>query len=252
MARRLVNEKTLELNITHELMFRLGVGVFGFTQQEEARIGADVFFPCIRPFIIQYKAPKGGEDYRQYRWARFFINNNKRKNQHLALHAIASSGFDAYYAFPLVLSNPYLVSHFGDLLSDTIFVFASNLTGTLNWRNQIHRVDVWNNGQFVVYSPSSVEGKGISAKQFLDKIHDEIVREPYEETILTEFVVEIIQELENIVKKAEIVGRSEHTLIIVGIDAKTGNIGYFQLPIQIRGLPDRKHQYSPKSRWELP
>ena len=101
MKGRLVNEKTLELNITHEGMSNAGIGVFGFTQQQESRIGADVLFPYGRPFILQFKAAKSGED---GRWARFRVNNNKRKNQHQALDAIARSGLcDAYYAFPLIV-----------------------------------------------------------------------------------------------------------------------------------------------------
>ena len=94
MKGRLVNEKTLELNITHEGMSNAGIGVFGFTQQQESRIGADVLFPYGNPFILQFKAAKAGVD---GRWARFRVNNNKRKNQHLALDAISRSGFcDAY------------------------------------------------------------------------------------------------------------------------------------------------------------
>ena len=48
--RRLVNENTLELNITHELMNRLGIQIFGLTPNyDEPLIGADVeyFNPCI-------------------------------------------------------------------------------------------------------------------------------------------------------------------------------------------------------------
>jgi len=83
----LVNEKTLELNITHEGLANVDIGVIGFTQQQESRIGADVFYPCARPFIIQFKAAKEGIDNSS---ATFYVNNNKRMNQHRALDAIAT------------------------------------------------------------------------------------------------------------------------------------------------------------------
>jgi len=77
--KRLVNEKTLELNITYELMDNLGVGVLGFTQEEESRYDADVYVPLRTPWVIQYKASRRGSDGRQ---AIFTVNNNKMKNLH--------------------------------------------------------------------------------------------------------------------------------------------------------------------------
>jgi len=58
MAGRLVNEKNLELNITHEGMSIAGVGAFGFTQRQESRIGADVFFP----FKVWIQRPRQDRD----------------------------------------------------------------------------------------------------------------------------------------------------------------------------------------------
>jgi hypothetical protein len=123
--------KRLELNITHEGMIRAGIGVIGFTQQQESKIGSDVLYPCTKPFIVQFKAAKGGVDNSS---ATFYVNNNKRMNQHRALDAISNSGLcEAYYAFPLIVSNAFLATNFGNLLGFTVMVKAQKLTGTLNW-----------------------------------------------------------------------------------------------------------------------
>ncbi len=59
-----VNEKTLELNITHELMTALNATAVGFTQSEEYWNGADVklYSPLRYVLILQYKASKSGSD----------------------------------------------------------------------------------------------------------------------------------------------------------------------------------------------
>jgi hypothetical protein len=171
MSWRLVNEKTLELNITHEGMSLAGVGTFGFTQQLESKIGADVLFPYPKPFILQFKAAKVGVD---GLWAKFYVNNNKLKNQHRVLDAIARTGIcDALYAFPLILSDPFLTSNFGNLLNFTCMIDSKRLTGNLNWVGQSHIVEVYNNCRFKVRSSGEVFGEGFSAKQFFDKIAKE-------------------------------------------------------------------------------
>lgn len=86
---RLANEKTLELNLTHELMTNNNIGSIGFTQKQEALTAADVMFPCSTPVILQYKATKSGVD---GLWAEFSINNNQQKNQHQVLDALDRNG----------------------------------------------------------------------------------------------------------------------------------------------------------------
>ena len=240
MPGRLVNEKTLELNITHEGMSSAGIGVFGFTQQQESRIGADVLFPYSRPFILQFKAAKSGLD---GIWARFRVNNNKKKNQHQALDAIARSGLcDAYYAFPLIMSDAFLTSNFGDLLNFTCMVDASRLTGNLNWINQTHAVIVRQNCDFTVSSSEVVEGEGISAKQFFDGTHEERESRINEDTKLSDFVRNLIERLDQTVKKARVYGQSEHTLIVIGIDIRKQQLGYLQLPVRIKGLQEESEK----------
>ena len=234
MSHRLVNEKTLELNITHEGMVRARIGVIGFTQQQESHIGADVLYPCNRPFIIQFKAAKRGIDNLA---ATFQINNNKWRNQHRALAAIANSGVcEAYYAFPLVVSYKFLTTNFGSLLNFTLMVEAQKLTGTLNWANITHNVDIQNNGRFTVRSEGTVTGEGFSAKKFFEKIAKESEKQSNKEKRMSEYIHDLIEHMERTVKEAGVVGQSEHTITLIGTDIDGEHLGYLQLPIRIRGL----------------
>jgi hypothetical protein len=237
---KLVNEKTLELNITHEGLSSVGIGVVGFTQQQESRIGADVFFPGVRPFVIQYKAAKEGFDNSA---ATFQVNNNKRMNQHRALDAIARSGLcEAYYSFPLIVSNSFLASNFGRLLDFTIMVDAQRLTGSLNWHRETHSVEVQANGLFVVNSEGKVTGKGFSAKQFFERKANEKEQQPYKGENLADYMNTVIEKIEHVVREAEILGHSEHTITFIGTDKERKRLGYLQLPILIHGLekkPDK-------------
>lgn len=160
---RLANEKTLELNITHELMTGTALGSIGFTQDQELLTGADVLFPCSKPIILQFKATKAGRD---GLWGKFSVNNNKWKNQHLALDAVDKSGLcRAFYVFPLVVSDGFLASNLGNLLNVTCAVDASMLTGNLNWQKQEHRVIMHNNYNFTVKSTEEFDGEGFPAKK---------------------------------------------------------------------------------------
>jgi hypothetical protein len=236
----LVNEKTLELNITHEGLTNVGIGVIGFTQQQESRIGADVFYPCARPFIIQFKAAKEGIDNSS---ATFYVNNNKRKNQHRALDAIARSGVcEAYYAFPLIVSDVFLTANFGSLLDFTVMVNAQRLTGTLNWFNEIHKVEVQSNGRFDVSSEGRVTDEGFSAKQFFEKKAKEREKQFNEEKRMSEYINDIIEQMEHVVKEAQIVGKSEHTITFIGTDIDRKHLGYLQLPVLIRGLEKKSRE----------
>jgi len=237
MPGRLVNEKTLELNITHEGMANLGIGgVFGFTQKQESRIGADVLFPYGKPFIIQFKAAREGAD---NSWAKFRVNNNKRKNQHRVLDVIARSGLcDAHYAFPLIVSDAFLASNFGSLLNFTCMIDASRLTRNLNWINQAHSVIVQQNCSFTVRSSKEVKGKGVSANQFFKQIKER-ERKPDEETKLSDFVRDLVKRLDQTVQESEIHGQSEHTIVVIGTDSSTQRLGYLQLPIRIKGLQEK-------------
>ena len=234
MPHRLVNEKTLELNITHEGMVSVGIGVIGFTQQQESVIGADVFYPCTMPFIIQFKAAKEGVDNSS---AAFHVNNNKRMNQHRALDAIANSGVcEAYYAFPLIVSDVFLTTNFGSLLSYTVMANAQRLTGRLNWVGVRHSVEVQSNGKFSVRSDETVTGEGFPAKEFFEKKAKERKNRQEDTKRLAKYIPDLIERMEHAVKEAGIIGQSEHTVTLIGTDAVGEKLGYLQLPVRIRGL----------------
>ena len=233
----LVNEKTLEINIVHELMLASGIGTFGFTQEQESLTGADVFFPCSKPLILQFKAAKSGID---SRWAKFHINNNKMKNQHRVLDAIGKSNLCyAYYAFPLVYSFNFLTSNFGKFLNYTVLINAPDLTGKLNWISQAHSVEVQNDWSYIVRSSAKKKGKGISAKKFINMILNE-TKEKIEDQHVSKFLTNLISRLDEKVKQAEIIGNSEHTLMVMGTDANRTKLRFFQLPVVIKGLEEKQ------------
>src|SRR3989442_15533638 len=101
---KLVNEKTLELNITHELMSRWNASVLAPSIRGETNFPADVTLLTDTPLIIQYKAPKRGFDGQS---ATFHINNNALNTQHAALDALsrARNPWTIRYGFPLVVTN---------------------------------------------------------------------------------------------------------------------------------------------------
>lgn len=243
MARRLVNEKTLELNITHELMNLIGIQIYGLTQQEESMHGGDVIFYPIQgnPIMIQYKATRKGVDGVE---GTFKLNNNKRKNQHETLDMISRSQMiDTYYFLPLVITDPFLINNFGHLLSVTEIFEASQFTGQLNWKNTEHKVEIDNNGNFTVhsadYSGTSKEKEGLLSKIKM-KIHDS-------KTVEKEFhvyVQDIVEKIEKQMKKELIVGQCEHTFVFFGKNDETNEVNYFQMPIRLQGLSKRDVYYN--------
>lgn len=234
---KLVNEKTLELNITHEGLNLAGFGAFGFTQQQESRIGGDVLFVFPTPFILQYKAPKSGWDGKR---ARFRINNNEQKNQHQALDAIAKSGIcEAYYMFPLIITDNFLTSNFNNLLNFTYYVDSSLLTGNLNWINKAHSVFVDDNYNFLVRSEGEVRGEISPAKSLFANLTEKYGSE-IREVNPSKYVTDLIDKLNKVVKEAAVYGDSEHTMLILASDSKRTKLGYMQLPIRIKGLKGKR------------
>lgn len=226
---RLANEKTLELNITHELM--TNVGSIGFTQDQESLTGADVMFPCGIPIILQYKATKAGAD---GIWGKFFLNNNQHKNQHQVLNELDKSGLcRAFYVFPLIASDSFLTCNFGRLLDFTCIVDASILTGRLNWQQKEHSVIIQNNYNFIVHS-ESFEGHGYSAKKLQEIIREQNLNRGYDIPV-TKFVEHLLKKFDKIVTEANIFGRSEHTLIVPARIGRKQQLRYLQLPILMKG-----------------
>ena len=121
--RFIITEKSLELNITHELMASLGVTPVGFSQKQEPWTGGDVYFPVDPPLMLQYKRAYDGRDLVQ---GRFRINSNQGNTQHQVLDLVSRRGLcDAYYVFPLIIHNGAFLQSFG-LFSDTVSSFPLN------------------------------------------------------------------------------------------------------------------------------
>jgi hypothetical protein len=243
---KLANEKTIELNMTYELMTVLGAGAIGFTQQGEFRTGADVFIPCADPFIIQFKVPRSGRDGHN---ARFDINNNSNRNQHRALDAISRSGrCEARYAFPLVMTDDYFLSNSGRLLPLTIFVDAHAITDSVSsrpadWFDRTHSVRVTYPGIFVVRSESEGHGKGVTGDKFLKNLKERTrisfeQKKAVEQERLDKWLVDAtIRSLEEVVKEARVVGRTEHTLSYLAMGTQSRQLAYVSFPVQLRGWP---------------
>jgi hypothetical protein len=210
------------------------IGAFGFTQEQESVTGADVFFPCARPLIIQFKAAKSGLD---NSIARFRINNNTHKNQHLTLDSIDRAGLcDGVYAFPLIVTHNFLTSNFGRFLNFTQMVHAHLLTGNLNW-NDTHGVEVFQSGRFRVRSDETVEGPCFPARKLFEKLASEMKQTEIhlgEGEGFSEYVKSLAAKLDYTVKKAGVIGNSEHTLLVFGKN-RSGRCGYLELYLRIKG-----------------
>jgi len=239
---RLANEKSLELNITHELMFDLGVGAIGFTQLMESIIGGDVFMLCTDPFILQFKVSKSGVNGQS---ATFEINNNSNRTQHLALDAISRSGIcGAKYAFPLIETDTFFVQNLGALLPQTILVDGHKITDSVSpshrsadWFKRIHKVWVDHSGSFRVRSVEG-KGKGITGDEFLSDLKKRMEAQPRDQPKLdSQFINNTIESLESIVRKAEVMGGTEHSISFLARGLKSRVLLYMTFPIQLRGWP---------------
>jgi hypothetical protein len=233
---KLADEKTLELNITHELLSGADIeGAFGFTQEEENRLsGGDVLFPCSIPLILQFKAPFQGVD---NVWGDFHLNSNKNKNQHMMLHAWAESGLcKAVYVFPLIVTDNFLTANFGNLLNFTQAMDANLITGSHNW-DKAHRFTMHKNFSFQVHSERS-DGKGYPAKKLIDYLKENKLNVQSDRPI-SKYLPLLLEKMEYTAKEYKIFGGSEHTLYIIATTKRREKVGYLSLPVIIKGI-DKK------------
>ena len=226
--RRLVNEKTLELNITYELMRRLDVQIYGLTQHEEGFIGADVeyYSPLGVKYVIQFKAARKGND---GTYGVFELNNNQNMDQHLILDMIDKSGvIRAFYLFPLVITDNFLVNNFGRLLVYTVPIKANQITGNLNWRNLKHKISVYNNGQFFVTSSKKHYGESKSMNSFIEDVKNNIKKSKILEMTFPAYIKKTIRKIEEMIREKGIIGRRKFTFLFFGRSENTQQIGFYQ------------------------
>jgi len=189
---RIANERTLELNVIHQLLSSFASSfAVGATQKAESETGIDSGIQT--PYtaaLFQFKAsnPSKGRDGDE---AHFLINNNQRKDQHVKLHRLGTVFRNmVFYGLPLVVSDAYFQARAGDLIPVTIFVSVETLPGFSQGHR--HRIKVFSNCAYYVSSEPH-EGKGISGKEFMQalKTRDVGLKVGYEKRDLTAFIKEL-------------------------------------------------------------
>jgi hypothetical protein len=235
---RLVNEKTLELNLTHELMASLNIQFYGFTQQQEYFTGADVQFrPIGNPVIIQYKAMKNGIDGDH---GTFFLNDNTNNNQHDTLDMISRSGMvDAYYYFPLIMTDRFLLHNFNRLLLYNIPIEANRITQQHNWKIK-HTIYVDRTGAFNVHSDYTHNDSSEKMNNHITYLRNKIYRSEIINEEIGEYIHNIISKIESLMDKNKIYGASEHTFYFFLKNIKKQQTSCFQIPILIHGPSNYK------------
>lgn len=179
---RLANERTLELNITHELLnyyqllyFRRhrhtsnSIYATSPTIQEENNAGGyDVALRL--PYAVlfyQFKAAKAnrGTDGKE---AHFVINNNSDRDQHEKLNVLASKNYPVFYAFPIIITDNFFMSNVGQLRQFTQFIRVRSFPAYSD--SKPHRVEVFSNGNFNSFSRKHEGVDGIGVTQFIEAI----------------------------------------------------------------------------------
>lgn len=127
----MISEKTVELNLTTELVNYLYVltGVRPYilapSQAQEGTLGFDtaIGFPGTgRPYLIQYKRAEFRVRRNEYL---FHLNHTARQDQHLRLYIFERMGWDVFYALPLFHTLPHVINNRRHLLTMTLYLRPS-------------------------------------------------------------------------------------------------------------------------------
>jgi hypothetical protein len=229
-----VNEKTLELNITHELMSRYNATAVGFTQNEEYTSGADVelFRPLQQVLVLQFKAPKSGRD---NKYCTFLLNSNTNNNQHLSLHMLAQSNLvDVQYCFPIIRTNKFLSNNHGSLLLYCPRIDPRLITQNKNW-NIPHSIKIDIDGTFIVRSNDHFSGEFNKDQTDIKKMREKLnMMKPLEEEKMGDFINDTLRKLSSYLLKNNIQGWTEHNFIFFSKNDE-GKIKYLQLTTRLKG-----------------
>jgi hypothetical protein len=127
----MISEKTVELNLTTELVNYLFV-VTGFrpyilapSQIQEGTFGFDVAvgFPGVgQPYLIQYKRAEFRVNSNEYL---YHLNHTAKQDQHLRLYVLELMGWDVFYALPLFHTPTHVISNRRQLLPKTLYLKPS-------------------------------------------------------------------------------------------------------------------------------
>jgi hypothetical protein len=146
----LSNEKTLELNITHEILqicqhYDPQAFTLGTTLIQERNLGYDSgtlarMPPTCITSPLQYKRAKYRLPTRTgFRYV-FEINNNTYHDQHLILHHLSGGRRNlAYYALPAMHGCVEFLNYIPHLLARTFFIDVAQILPQ-NVGNQTHRI----------------------------------------------------------------------------------------------------------------
>jgi hypothetical protein len=127
----MISEKTVELNLTTELVnwlfytTRIRPYILAPSQQQEGFWGFDtsIGFPGGTGILIQYKRAYVN----RLPVYRFHLNRTKKRDQHLRLQILESTGFPVYYAFPIFHMPAEIIGNRRRLLLRTEFVRPSRI-----------------------------------------------------------------------------------------------------------------------------
>jgi hypothetical protein len=124
-----ISEKTVELNLTTELLNHLWVltrvthYVIAPSQREEAKVGFDAgYFGSGAGLFIQFK--KAYVDGTVWTWR---LNRTAAEDQHLRLQLLESRGVSVFYAFPYFSTESDVATSRRRLLKRTFWVQPSRL-----------------------------------------------------------------------------------------------------------------------------
>ena len=153
-CQKLLNEKTLELNITNEILeicrrFDQQAFALGTTLRQEKQYGYDSRIlgdipQFWRGSVFQYKKAKG--EWRTSSGESVFafqINNNTYRDQHAILHRFTNGKRNiSFYVLPAFTTLRELNNFLPDLLNWTFFVDATSIPPNIVG-NQIHEIHIY-------------------------------------------------------------------------------------------------------------
>ena len=173
------NEKTLELNVTHEILsicrrYDPHAFSFGTTLTQESNKGYDSKTIAKLPYSwltspLQYKRAKARRKAGKSNFEYIFdINNNSWYDQHIILYYHLAGGKKAvaFYALPAIFTNGEFYSSLPNLLAKTFLIDVSDIKP--HWvDNQRHSLHLFPHlGITIVRSEDEREVKALSTEDF--------------------------------------------------------------------------------------
>lgn len=166
----MISEKTVELNLTTELVNYLYVvtGVRPYilapSQTQEGVLGFDatIGFPGTgRPYLIQYKRAEFRVRKNEYL---YHLNHTAKQDQHLRLYILERMGWDVFYALPLFHTPTQVITNRQHLLPKTLYIKPSSMIPVGGISAMVGHHEVRHNLTTGITKIYSEEGKEINNK----------------------------------------------------------------------------------------